>query len=191
MKKIVLGFVGELSSGKGTAVAYLKEKYGANTYSFSTMLRDILDRIYVEHKRDNMIDLSVFLRERFGEDTMAKTMAKDVQNDKTDIVAIEGIRRPADIEYLRKLPNFILVEITADQKTRFDRLKKRNQNPDDQTKTWEEFLADAKKPTEISIRDVAKQATIHIDNNGGLENLYEQLDEIVRRQRMSVERSIH
>ncbi len=179
MKKIVLGFVGELSSGKGTSVSYLKEKYGASTYSFSTMLRDILDRIYVDQTRDNLIDLSVFLRGRFGEDTMAKTMAKDVQNDPADVVAIEGIRRHADIEYLKKLPNFVLVEISADQKTRFERLKKRNQNADDQTKTWEEFLADAKKPTEISIREVAKEAKQHINNNDSLKNLHHQLDTLV------------
>lgn len=179
MAKVVLGFVGELSSGKGTSVSYLKEKYGASTYSFSTMLRDILDRIYVEQTRDNLIDLSVFLRGRFGEDTMAKTMAKDVQNDPADVVAIEGIRRHADIEYLKKLPNFVLVEISADQETRFDRLKKRNQNVDDQSKTWEQFLADAEKPTEISIREVAKAATKHVDNNGTIEQLKIQLDNLV------------
>ncbi len=149
MAKVVLGFVGELSSGKGTSVSYLKEKYGASTYSFSTMLRDILDRIYVEQTRDNLIDLSVFLR------------------------------RHADIEYLKKLPNFVLVEISADQETRFDRLKKRNQNVDDQSKTWEQFLADAEKPTEISIREVAKAATKHVDNNGTIEQLKIQLDNLV------------
>ncbi|MEK7102151.1 MAG: AAA family ATPase [Patescibacteria group bacterium] len=99
MPKIILGFVGEMASGKGTVVSYIQEKYGAATYSFSTMLRDMLDRLYLPHTRDNMIDLSVWVRGHFGEDVMARTMANDIEKDPHDIVAVEGIRRPADIEY--------------------------------------------------------------------------------------------
>ena len=32
--KIILGFVGDLASGKGTICKYLNEKYSANTYRF-------------------------------------------------------------------------------------------------------------------------------------------------------------
>ena len=53
--KIILGFTGLIASGKGTAAKYFNEKYGATTYRFSTMLRDLLNRIHVEHSRDNII----------------------------------------------------------------------------------------------------------------------------------------
>ena len=181
MAKVIFGFVGKMSSGKGTSVAYLKEKYNAATFSYSTMLRDTLDRFYLPHTRDNMIDLSVFVRGRFGEDTMAKAVAHDIEKDAADFVAVEGIRRLADIEYLKKLPGFILVEIVVDQKTRFERLKNRGQNPDDASKTWEEFLADAEKPTEVSIREVAAHASEKVDNNGSFEKLYRQLDKLVEK----------
>ena len=179
MPKLILGFVGEMASGKGTAVSYIKEKYGAATYSFSTMLRDMLDRLYLPHTRDNMIDLSVWVRGHFGEDTMARTMANDIEKDPHEIIAVEGIRRPADIEHLKKLPGFHVVEIVADEHTRYDRLVKRAQNPGDAAKTLEEFQADSQKPTEISIREVAREATERVDNNGTVEELQKQLDVLV------------
>lgn len=180
-QKLILGFVGEMASGKGTAVSYIQEKYGAATYSFSTMLRDMLDRLYLPHTRDNMIDLSIFVRQRFGEDVMARTMANDVQKNPAEIIAVEGIRRPADIEYLKKLPGFHVVEIVADERTRYDRLVKRTQNPGDATKTLEEFQADSRKPTEISIREVAKEATERVYNNGVVEESQKQLDELIKK----------
>ncbi|MEK7532188.1 MAG: AAA family ATPase [Patescibacteria group bacterium] len=181
MPKIILGFVGEMASGKGTVVSYIQEKYGAATYSFSTMLRDMLDRLYLPHTRDNMIDLSVWVRGHFGEDVMARTMANDIEKDPHDIVAVEGIRRPADIEYLKKLPGFHVIEIIADERARFERLVKRAQNPGDATKTLEEFQADSQKPTEISIREVAREATERVDNNGTVEELQQQLDALIKK----------
>ncbi len=178
-KKIVLGFVGLLASGKGTSAKYLEEKYGADTYRFSTMLRDLCDRLYLEQTRDNLIKMSETIRDTFGEDTMARVMARDAENAKNNIVIVDGIRRMADIEYLSKLPNFVLVEIFADPKTRYDRLIKRGENADDKTKTYEQFLEDHKRSTEASIPEVAGHATEKIDNNGTMEELNEQLDKLV------------
>ena len=100
--KIIFGFVGDLASGKGTAAKYLQEKYGATTYRFSTMLRDILDRVYVPKSRENLQQLSTFLRESYGQDVMSRVIAEDVARDNNTLVIVEGIRRPSDIEYLKK-----------------------------------------------------------------------------------------
>ena len=53
-KKIIIGLVGQLACGKGTVAEYLKEKYGASVYRYSTMLRDVLNRLYLEINRVNM-----------------------------------------------------------------------------------------------------------------------------------------
>lgn len=180
-QKNIIGFVGQLSSGKGTVAKYLGKKYSASTHRFSTMLRDLLDRIYIEQSRDNLIKISEIIRSAFGEDTMAKVIAKDTENDKNDIIVVEGIRRMADIEHLKKLSGFILVEIFADPKTRYKRLIKRGENSDDTSKTYEEFMADLQRSTEISILEVVKHATEKIDNNGTMEELYAQLDKLVEK----------
>ncbi|MCX6779093.1 MAG: AAA family ATPase [Candidatus Magasanikbacteria bacterium] len=180
-KKIILGFSGLLSSGKGTAAKYLEEKYGASSYRFSTMLRDVLNRLYIEHSRDNLIKLSEIIRTTFGEDALAKTIAKDAETDPNPIIVVEGIRRLADISHLQQLPNFILVEIFADPKIRYERLVQRGENTDDKTKTYEQFLADHQRSTELSILEVLKQAKEKIDNNGNTLELQKQLDALVKK----------
>lgn len=180
-KKVILGFTGLIACGKGTSAEYLNDKYGATTYRFSTMLRDLLDRIYVSHTRDNMIKMSEFVRETYGEDIMAKTMAKDVENDKNSIIVVEGIRRQADIEYLSKNPDFVLVSIEVDPETRYSRLVKRGENEDDKTKTYEQFLEDHKRSTEMSIPPVMEKASEVVDNNESLEQLNDKLDKLMEK----------
>ncbi len=178
--KLIIGIVGQMAAGKGTAANYLKEKYGASTYTFSTMLGDVLDRFHLERNRDNFIKISEQMRSTFGEDIMAKTMANDVKKDSNNLIVVEGVRRDADIEYLSQMEGFVLVEIFANMEKRFERTKKRGEKIDDNDKTFEEFEADHQRSTELSTVEVAKQATIRIDNNGTLEELYTQLDSLIK-----------
>lgn len=178
-EKIVLGFTGLIASGKGTAAKHIKEKYGATTYRFSTMLRDALDRLYLPQTRENMVAISECLRQTFGQDLMAKVIAEDVKKDSSQIIIVEGVRRLPDIKYLREVPNFKLIKIEVEAKTRYNRLIERGENPDDRTKTYDQFLADHQLPTELTIPEAMAQADISIDNNGSLDNLYAQLDKII------------
>ncbi len=179
MPKIILGFTGLIACGKGTATQYLKEKYQAETFRFSTMLRDVCSRLYMEHSRENLSGISTVLREFFGQDLMAKVMAKDVENSQAELIVVDGIRRMEDVKYLRVLPNFKLVSIESEMKIRYQRLLKRDENSDDQNKTWEQFQADHQLETELTILDTMKAADIVINNDGSLEDLQKQLDKLV------------
>lgn len=178
--KIIFGFSGLMASGKGTAAKYLEENYHAETFRFSTILRAVLDRLFLEHSRDNLIKLSEVLRGTFGEDLLAKVIARDAEASSHKLVVVEGIRRLADIAYLQQIPGFILVEIAADIDVRYQRIIERRENPDDATKTFEQFLKDHERSTEISIPEVIAKATERIDNNGSLEELHRQLDTLVK-----------
>ena len=142
MTKIILGFVGPIASGKGTVCQYLKEKHQAEVYRFSTMLRDVLDRLYLTQSRQNMQNLSLVLRQTFGDDLLASVIAQDVKNSQVKTIAIDGVRRNPDIKYLKNLPGFYLIRIIAEQKTRFERIVKRSENADDTKKTLAEFQQD-------------------------------------------------
>lgn len=182
-QKIIIGLVGEMASGKSTATSYLKEKYNAVTFRFSDMLRDVAKRLHIEQSRANLQNLSTVLRQNFGEDLMSKVLAADAAESTHDFIITEGIRRPTDAVYLKELPGFHMVALAADERTRYERLKLRSENPDDQTKTWEQFQADGKQESEQKIKEVAASAEFTIDNNGSKENLYRQLDEIVAKLR--------
>ena len=179
MSKIVLGFIGDLGSGKGSVCKYLSEKYRFPSYRFSTMLRDILQRIYLENSRENMQRLSTVMRKNFGQDLMSRVIANDVKNDSHEIVAVEGIRRPSDIIDIEKMPGFHLIYITADPRLRWERLVLRNENEGDDKKTYEQFLKDEEAEPEQLIKDLGAKAEYKITNNGTYDEFYKQIDEIL------------
>lgn len=180
MPKIVLGFVGKLASGKAVCQKYISENYNAGSARFSTSLRDILNRLYLPISRENMQNLSLDLRERFGSDTLARVIAEDVKNDQHEIVVIDGVRRLSDIVCLKDLPNFYLISIDADPELRYERMKERNENAGDANKGFEEFLEDGRREAELQIPEVMSAAKFHLDNNGDLPALYAQIDKILQ-----------
>ena len=177
--KTILGIVGEIGAGKTTATDYLKKKYGAVSFRFSDMLRDIADRMYIEKNRQNLQTLSTILRQNFTEDIMSKVIAKDVGQSGAQFLITEGIRRPSDIAYLKQMSGFHLIAVEADSRLRFERLTHRSENPDDQKKTWEEFQKEAEQESEQKVHEIAQEAGVTIDNNGSLEQLFQQIDDVV------------
>lgn len=179
MKKIIFGFVGGLSSGKGTAAKYIAEKKETNVYRFSTILRDILDRLHYEISRENMQKLSTALRSNLSEDILAKVIAKDVKKDSNKTVVVEGIRRWADIKYLIEMEGFVLIRIVANPKLRYERLVARAENAGDENKTYDQFLTDEKKEADAEIPKIMEKATEEINNDGDFETFYHQLDSLI------------
>jgi dephospho-CoA kinase len=179
MTKIIIGLSGEIASGKGTVAKYIREKYHANSYRFSTMLRDAMNRLYIEQNRENIATFSTMLRKSFGEDLFAKVMAEDVKKDGSEIIVIDGIRRLADIEYLKKIPQFKFIYIEADIKKCYERIIKRDENTDDQGKTFDDFLEEHNLETEVQIKDLKQHADAILENNGTVEELYEKIDSII------------
>lgn len=180
MSKIILGLAGEISSGKGTTAKYICEKYNGSSHRFSTMLRDVARRMYLEENRENLQKISTIFRENFFDDILSSVIAKDVENDKYEIIAIDGVRRLADIVYLQKILGFKLVYIEADMKKRYERITNRGENSDDNSKTFEEFEKDHEREAERQIKDLKNHAEYVINNNGSLEDLYKQIDEIIK-----------
>lgn len=179
MPKVVLGFVGKLASGKAECQKYISDKQDAGSAKFSTSLRDILNRLYLPISRENMQNLSLDLRNRFGGDILARVITEDVKNNSHEIVVIDGVRRLEDISSLKDLPNFHLISIDASSEIRYKRMKLRNENEGDADKTLSAFEEDEKREAELQIPEVMAAANYHLDNNGSLEQLYKQIDKIL------------
>ncbi|MFH1326267.1 MAG: AAA family ATPase [Candidatus Falkowbacteria bacterium] len=178
-KKLIIGLVGEIASGKGTVVDYLVNKHNASQHKFSTSLRDLLQRLYLDVNRQNMQNISTVLREHFSQDLLAKVIAEDVANDNNQFIIIDGVRRFSDITYLKKLPEFKLVYVKTDIKKRYERIIERQENTDDQFKTFEQFQKDNQAETEQEILKVAETADYVINNNGTMEELQQRVDEVI------------
>lgn len=181
MPKIILGLAGEIASGKGTTAKYICEKYLGSTHRFSTALRDVAQRMYLEENRENLQKISTIFRENFFDDILSAVIAKDVANDKCEIIAIDGVRRMADISYLQKIPGFKLVYIEAGMNNRYKRITTRGENVDDNIKTFEEFEKDHQREAELQIKDLKSKANFVVDNNGNFDELYKQIDLIIKK----------
>ncbi|MBI4992720.1 MAG: AAA family ATPase [Candidatus Magasanikbacteria bacterium] len=179
-KKIVFGLVGDLAAGKSTVSKYLREKYNINSYLYSTPLRDILKRIYIEESRENLQKLSIWLRENFDQQILGKIIARDVENDGNEMIIADGIRRPSDIAQLEQLPGFILIYITAEPHLRWQRQTNRNQNAGDAQKTFEQFMRDEESEAEKPIKELGGRAKFTITNNGTETELYQQIEDIIK-----------
>lgn len=181
MAKIILGLAGEMASGKGTAARYIMEKYPCTEHRFSTALRDVLNRLYLEQTREHLSHLSTTLRKTFGEDLLAKVIFHDVQKDEKDLVVIDGVRRIDDIVHLRTLPHFKFVYIETDMRMRYERIIQRAENADDAGKTFEQFQQEHQLETELQIPKLKEIADFVLDNNGTTAELYRQVDAVIEK----------
>lgn len=177
MPHVIIGLVGRQGSGKGTAAKILQEKYGAELFRFSAILRDIITRLAVPESRENFIKLSEALRQTFGEDVLAYAIERDAANSTAALVVVDGIRRIQDLAALEPLPHFKLIEIAAPAKTRFERMKNRGEKSGETSMSWEEFSEQEQAPTEITIPSVAARAWKAIENGGTTQELEQQLDQ--------------
>ncbi len=177
--KIIIGLVGDMGSGKSTVASYLTKKYNASHYTYSTPLKQILDILCIEPTRVNLIDLFLVLAPRFGEEVLARPMKQAVENDPNEYIVVEGIRRPADISLLKQLPHFHLIGVRSESRTRYDRITKRREKTDDDSKTYEEFLEDHQRKTELLIGDMVESSDVVIDNNGSIDELEQQIETMI------------
>ncbi|MFA7252721.1 MAG: AAA family ATPase [Candidatus Paceibacterota bacterium] len=179
MSKIVIGLAGQIASGKDTVADYVKEKYGGVTVSFSQPMRDILKRLYLPVDRAHLVKLTEILIANYGSDILSKTIATEIEKSDKQIFILPNIRRESDYAHLSSNPGFLLVGINTDAKIRYERLVKRSQNEDDKNKTWEQFQKDALLSTEVTIAPLIEKSKFQLDNNGSLEDLYKQVDDLL------------
>ncbi|MEK7139138.1 MAG: AAA family ATPase [Patescibacteria group bacterium] len=178
--QIIFAFIGEMLGGKGTACQYLQAKYGAPTYRFSTILRDIATRLRIEHSRANLQKISTALRQCLGENILAQAVANDVKADSSPLITVDGVRRLSDVAYIRELPGFHLIYVTADEAVRYQRVVARKENSDDGQTTLAQFQQDHLAESELGIATAAADAGFRIDNNGTLQEFYGKIEDILK-----------
>ena len=182
MPRHIFGITGEISSGKGAASDRLKAYYGPTTgYTrFSIPLGKALDVFYLPQTRENLQDISTDLRQRFGEDLLARTIAKDCEAYTGDVMIVDGVRRFADIVMLNEMPGFRLIYVTAPVDVRFARARARAEKVGEGQVTWEKFLERDQAEAEREIPAVGAKAHLRIDNIGTLADLHRQVDAFLK-----------
>ena len=179
MTQIIFGIAGKIASGKDTVADYLQKKLKGRRQGFSDSLETVLNIYDLPITRANLQKLSTLLRQNFSEDILAKAMAKRIRETKDKVIIIDGVRRKTDIQNFQTMKNFYLIYVETAIKIRFSRYIKRNQAVGDQTMTFEEFKQKDNAESEIQIDNLKTNANFVINNNGSLEELYQQIDKII------------
>lgn len=176
----VCAITGKKGSGKGTAARYIQKKYDARLFSFSKILDDILQRMYVPNGRDNEIKLALALRKLFGNNILARILKKDIQEFKPTFAVIDGMRYEEEHTILKDLPNFKLLAITAEPEQRYERIRKRMEKADDQTLSWKAFQNQEQQETELQLDKLLAKADSVIGNDNDIQSLYNAVDDILK-----------
>jgi len=175
---IVIGLTGENCAGKGTVAEYLKKK-SFYYLSLSDIIREELKEEGKEITRTNLINKGNELREGFGPGILATKTAAKVEKDKNYV--IDSIRNPAEAKELAKLPNFVLFYVTAEPKTRFERMSQRNREEDPKTleafEKIEAIEAGKGDKTKQDLIGTIQLADKTIENNSDLNELHSRIDD--------------
>ncbi|MBS4012652.1 MAG: AAA family ATPase [Bacteroidetes bacterium] len=181
---IIIGITGTLGAGKGTVVDYLVRNKGFVHYSVRGLITEELNKRGMPVNRDTLTNLANELRADNSPAYLIELLyEKAYKNGKNCI--IESIRTPGEIEMLKSKPNFFLLAVDAESKTRYERIVERASETDNVS--FETFLENEKRemqstdPNKQNLSECIRQADFVINNNGNVSELYNQTEEIYQK----------
>jgi dephospho-CoA kinase len=179
---MLIGIVGLNGSGKDAMGRYLASKYGFASVDIGQVIRDELKAMGKDYlNRNEMRDLGNSRRKEFG---LGYWCSRAISSAKADDVVITSIRNQGEVAELFARGGTV-VEVFADEKTRFDRTVARrtaDPNAHGDVQSFAEFRKH--EEIEFSNTDLSKMqmglsikaAQYRIDNNGTHEQLYQKID---------------
>jgi len=175
---MLVGLTGRNASGKSTFVEWFSAK-GLRSVSCSDSIRAWLADQGIESTREALIEGGRELRRQGGGGVLAEMLLDILSGD--DAV-VDSIRTPAEVQALRKRGDFFLIEVRADEDSRWERMNLRGRAGDPVDKQvflkQEEAEASSKDEAGQALDATAELADITIDNDGTLEELEMKLEEV-------------
>lgn len=178
----IIGITGTSGAGKGTVVDYIINKLKFNYYSVGDYLIEEIKRRGLDVNRDSQREVANEIRASKGPAFIVQELYKVAESKQKNAI-IESIRNPKEAEFIKQHGG-ILIAVTADQKTRFERIKKRQSEKDNVT--FEEFQKQEEKefqnndPNAQNLPKCIEMADIVITNNDSLEKLYEEIEKAIK-----------
>ena len=178
---MILGLTGQNAAGKGEVAEFLK-KCGYTYYSLSDAIRDEIRSQGKEVTRDRLIETGTYLRTTFGASVLADRIRHKVTPDLN--VVVDSIRNPSEVEALKQLPDFFLLNVTAPAELRFERIKSRARENDPKTladfKRVEAAEEESTDPNNQQLKATRALSDLQLENAGTMVELHEKLRNLLR-----------
>lgn len=178
---MIIGLTGKNGSGKGEVAKFLATS-GFIYHSLSDVLREEIKKRGEEITRERLIELGTQLRKEGGPSILADKILEKLDPEKNYIV--DSIRNPSEVKALRKRADFTLINVSAPQKTRFERIRQRGREND--PVTFDEFVrlekreAESPDPNSQQLNETIALAHCELVNESTLEVLHEKIRHLLR-----------
>ena len=135
MVKLVLGVGGTIGAGKDVCTDHLKSKHGFVVIEMGDLVREEAKQTGLSETRENLEYLTKKRTDEFGIGYWTRKAIKKIESTKSDVIAINGVRRPVDATLPKKVfgAKFKLLFVDADVAVRFKRLRERKRPGDPKT----------------------------------------------------------
>lgn len=185
---MLIGLTGRNAAGKGEVARHLQKK-SFYYYSLSDAIREEVRSRGEEPTRERLIIVGNELRQRHGAAVLAERVLAKIEDDRHYI--IDSIRNPSEVSAFTAAKHFKLIRVEAPPEIRFQRILSRQRESD--PRTYEDFVALENREAEgddtsQNLVKVELMAEYALTNDGPLDKLYVQIDELLGRLLKEVQR---
>lgn len=175
---LVICVVGMPASGKGV-VAKEAEKMGLPVIVMGDIVREETVKRGLPLTPQNLNMVAKDLRDREGEDVIAKRCVEKIRKIRSDVIIVDGVRSLKELErYKRDLGKTVTIAVHASPQVRFKRILGRNRPGD--PKSWNEFVKRDLIELSFGLGNVIALADYMIVNEGTIEELRETVKKLLK-----------
>ena len=181
---LYIALTGRMGTGKGEVVKIL-EKRGFQYISLSDIVREEVRKLNKKVNRLEMQTIGNSLREKEGAGVLGKRVREKILASEHRKWVIDGIRNPAEIIELKKLPNFYLFALDSKFDIIIKRMKMRKRTTDkvsdeDLKKAIDREWGIGEPPDGQQVGKCVSMADFIINNNSTLDDLNDKINELLK-----------
>ncbi|MEM3784981.1 MAG: AAA family ATPase [Candidatus Bathyarchaeia archaeon] len=178
-EKIVVGLAGMPGAGKSVVVNVAKER-GYGIVVMGDVVREEAQKRGLPPNPENLGKIMIELRQKEGENVIAKRCLAKIESVKESFVVVDGVRSLKEVEEFKKhFKKFCLVAIHSSPEVRFKRLYRRQRSDD--PKSWEIFQERDMRELSVGLGNAIAMAEFLIVNDCDLDTLKERIKEVLRK----------
>ncbi len=177
INRYVIGIVGGPGTGKDTIAKLLPDivNESVEILSFSRLIIDEYCKpLGIEPTHTNL----QFIGNAIRPEWIHERIYQKIEKSSAKYFVIPSIRREGDFLFVRSFPKHLLIAVETESKVAYERMIKRNEKPNEDKLTWEEYLVLCSAPIDQEVPKLRKQADATIENSGTVEELQEKLKQI-------------